>query len=61
MNRTLAKGMRDLIVVAVGAVARHLFENISALDIPVEYAPIISTMALSVHRMTRDFLQGQYS
>ena len=54
MPRTLHKGLRDLIIIAVSAALISLAENAGYFGIPVASAPIVSAGALAIYRMIRD-------
>ena len=54
MPRTLHKGLRDLIVIAVSAALISLAENAGDFAIPATSVPIVSAGALAIYRMIRD-------
>ena len=54
MPRTLHKGLRDLIVIAVSAALISLAENAGDFGIPAASATIVSAGALAIYRMIRD-------
>ncbi len=54
MQRTMFKGLRDLIVIAVSAALISLAENAGDFGIPAASAPIVSSGALAIYRMIRD-------
>jgi hypothetical protein len=58
MNRTMLKGLRDLLVIAAGTALLALGERATDFGVPVELAPLISTVALTVYRVLRDSTQG---
>ena len=53
MPRTLHKGLRDLIIIAVSAALISLAENAGDFGIPAASAPIVSAGALAIYRMIR--------
>ena len=54
MPRTLHKGLRDLIIIAVSAALISLAENAGDFGIPAASVPIVSAGALAIYRMIRD-------
>lgn len=59
MPRTLLKALRDLLVIAAGAVLLALGEGATGYGVPIEVAPLVSAVALAAYRILRDSTQGQ--
>ena len=58
MSRTASKALRDLLVIAVAAAMLAFAENVADYGVPVEFAPMVSVVALTLYRFIRDSMQG---
>lgn len=54
MPRTMNKGIRDLLVIALSAALVSLAENAIDFGVPAATAPIVSAAALAIYRIVRD-------
>ena len=57
MQRTLYKGLRDLVVIAISAALISLSENAMDFGIPAASAPLVSVASLAIYRIVRDNAQ----
>jgi len=58
MKRTMNKGLRDMFVIAIGSVLVAISDNTIEFGLPVEFTPVVSTLALVLYRIIRDRFIG---